>query len=172
MRDSTPPTMGSLGDGLQAEFMESAMAGSTSLSTLEGEFWKLGWPSKYLYNSVIHLSRNFWISNNPCRYWTMGNDEEGKSAKSDKTSPPATPVSFILDGLQAEFMESSMARSTSLSTPEGEVNSLMQQVADDYGLKVSVGQPQPGAHVGPTKETEKVHEDNLSRRLVELKAKS
>ncbi|KAF4352603.1 hypothetical protein F8388_019666 [Cannabis sativa] len=49
------------------------------------------WPSKYLYNSVIHLSRNFWISNNPCRYWTMGNDEEGKSAKSDKTSPPATP---------------------------------------------------------------------------------
>ncbi|KAF4370512.1 hypothetical protein G4B88_021691 [Cannabis sativa] len=75
------------------------------------------------------------------------------------------------DGLQAEFMESAMAGSTSFSTPEGEVNSLMQQVADDYSLEVSVGQPQPGAHAVPTKETEKVHEDNLSRRLAELKAK-
>uniref|UniRef100_A0A803QD02 Uncharacterized protein n=1 Tax=Cannabis sativa TaxID=3483 RepID=A0A803QD02_CANSA len=68
-------------------------------------------------------------------------------------------------------MESAMAGSTSFSTPEGEVNSLMQQVADDYSLEVSVGQPQPGAHAVPTKETEKVHEDNLSRRLAELKAK-
>ncbi|KAF4352602.1 hypothetical protein F8388_019665, partial [Cannabis sativa] len=88
-----------------------------------------------------------------------------------KTTMRASTPPTMGNGLQAEFMESSMARSTSLSTPEGEVNSLMQQVADDYGLKVSVGQPQPGAHVGPTKETEKVHEDNLSRRLVELKAK-
>ncbi|KAK9069727.1 hypothetical protein SSX86_010121 [Deinandra increscens subsp. villosa] len=71
----------------------------------------------------------------------------------------------------AEFMESSMAGSTSLSTPEGEVNSLMQQVADDYGLEVSVGLPQPAAHAVPTKNSEKVDEDDLSRRLAELKAR-
>ncbi|KAK1577072.1 hypothetical protein Q3G72_018777 [Acer saccharum] len=58
-----------------------------------------------------------------------------------------------------------------LSTLEGEVNSLMQQVADDYGLEVSVGLPQPAAHAIPTKQPEKVDEDDLSRRLAELKAR-
>ncbi|ONK78944.1 uncharacterized protein A4U43_C01F1280 [Asparagus officinalis] len=60
---------------------------------------------------------------------------------------------------------------TSLSTPEGEVNSLMQQVADDYGLEVSVGLPQAAAHAIPAKEKEKVDEDDLSRRLAELKSR-
>ncbi|XP_062008559.1 ESCRT-related protein CHMP1B-like [Rosa rugosa] len=78
---------------------------------------------------------------------------------------------FVNMEVQAEFMESSMAGSTSLSTPEGEVNSLMQQVADDYGLEVSVGLPQPAARAVPTKEADKVDEDDLSRRLAELKAR-
>lgn len=78
---------------------------------------------------------------------------------------------FVNMEVQAEFMESAMAGSTSLSTPEGEVNSLMQQVADDYGLEVSVGLPQPAAHAVPTKQQEKVDEDDLSRRLAELKAR-
>ncbi|GMI86075.1 CHARGED MULTIVESICULAR BODY PROTEIN/CHROMATIN MODIFYING PROTEIN1B, vacuolar protein sorting 46.1 [Hibiscus trionum] len=78
---------------------------------------------------------------------------------------------FVNMEVQAEFMESAMAGSTSLSTPEGEVNSLMQQVADDYGLEVSVGLPQPAAHAVPTKTQEKVEEDDLSRRLAELKAR-
>ncbi|KAL2493213.1 ESCRT-related protein CHMP1A [Abeliophyllum distichum] len=78
---------------------------------------------------------------------------------------------FVNMEVQAEFMESSMAGSTSLSTPEGEVNSLMQQVADDYGLEVSVGLPQPAAHAIATKNEEKVDEDDLSRRLAELKAR-
>jgi len=75
--------------------------------------------------------------------------------------------------VQAEFMESAMAGSTSLSTPEGEVNSLMQQVADDYGLEVSVNLPVAAAHAVPVKEkdAEKVDEDDLSRRLAELKAR-
>ncbi|THU57173.1 hypothetical protein C4D60_Mb03t00720 [Musa balbisiana] len=42
---------------------------------------------------------------------------------------------FVNMEVQAEFMEGAMAGSTSLSTPETEVNSLMQQVADDYGLE-------------------------------------
>ncbi|XP_078163276.1 ESCRT-related protein CHMP1-like [Carex rostrata] len=80
---------------------------------------------------------------------------------------------FVNMEVQAEFMEGAMAGSTSLSTPEGEVNSLMQQVADDYGLEVSVGLPQPAAHAIPAKEkeNEKVDEDDLSRRLAELKAR-
>ncbi|KAK4395167.1 ESCRT-related protein CHMP1B [Sesamum angolense] len=78
---------------------------------------------------------------------------------------------FVNMEVQAEFMESSMAGSTSLSTPEGEVNSLMQQVADDYGLEVSVGLPQPAAHAVSVKNSEKVDEDDLTRRLAELKAR-
>ncbi|KAK4760776.1 hypothetical protein SAY87_005669 [Trapa incisa] len=78
---------------------------------------------------------------------------------------------FVNMEVQAEFMESAMKGSTSLSTPEGEVNSLMQQVADDYGLEVSVGLPQAAAHAIPTTSSEKVDEDDLSRRLAELKAR-
>lgn len=79
---------------------------------------------------------------------------------------------FVNIEVQAEFMENSIAGSTSLSTPEGEVNTLMQQVANDYGLEVSVGVPQPAAHAIPTKSSEaKVDEDDLSRRLAELKAR-
>lgn len=78
---------------------------------------------------------------------------------------------FVNMEVHAEFMESAMAGSTSLSTPEGEVNSLMQQVADDYGLEVSVGLPQPAAHAVPTSQSETVDEDDLSRRLAELKSR-
>ncbi|KAL9683197.1 hypothetical protein QQ045_015014 [Rhodiola kirilowii] len=79
---------------------------------------------------------------------------------------------FINMEVQAEFMESSMAGSTSLSTPEGDVNSLMQQVADDYGLEVSVGLPQAaGRAIASLAQAKKVDEDDLSRRLAELKAR-
>jgi charged multivesicular body protein 1 len=78
---------------------------------------------------------------------------------------------FVNMEVQAEFMESSMAGSTSLSTPEGDVNSLMQQVADDYGLEVSVGLPQAAAHAVSVKTAEKVDEDDLTKRLAELKAR-
>lgn len=78
---------------------------------------------------------------------------------------------FVNMEVQAEFMESSMAGSTSLSTPEADVSSLMQEVADDYGLEVSVGLPQAAAHVVSGKEKDKVDEDDLSRRLAELKAR-
>ncbi|XP_074287361.1 ESCRT-related protein CHMP1A-like [Silene latifolia] len=77
---------------------------------------------------------------------------------------------FVNMEVQAEFMESSMAGSTSLSTPETEVNSLMQQVADDYGLEVSVGLPQAAGHaVAAPKADVKVDEDDLTARLAALK---
>ncbi|MED6135387.1 hypothetical protein PIB30_045969 [Stylosanthes scabra] len=54
---------------------------------------------------------------------------------------------------------------------EKEEKSEKLKVADDYGLEVSVGLPQPAAHAVPAKETEKVDEDDLTRRLAELKAR-
>ncbi|MCL7039036.1 hypothetical protein MKW94_019877 [Papaver nudicaule] len=78
---------------------------------------------------------------------------------------------FVNMEVQSEFMESSMAGSTSLSTPESDVNNLMQQVADDYGLEVSVGLPQAAGHAIPSASTEKVGEDDLTRRLAELKSR-
>ncbi|CAO2817204.1 unnamed protein product [Amaranthus hypochondriacus] len=78
---------------------------------------------------------------------------------------------FVNMEVQAEFVESSMAGSTSLSTPETEVSSLMQQVADEYGLEVSKGLPQAAAHtIAAPKVKEKANEDDLSRRLAELKS--
>lgn len=78
---------------------------------------------------------------------------------------------FVNMEVQSQFVESAMAGSTSLSTPEDEVNSLMQQVADDYGLEVSVGLPQPASQPIPEEETASVSENDLSRRLAELKAR-
>lgn len=79
---------------------------------------------------------------------------------------------FVNMEVQSEFVENAMAGSTSLSTPEDEVNSLMQQVADDYGLEVSVGLPQPASHAVPAaQEPEVSAEDDLSRRLAELKSR-
>eukprot|EP01018_Ginkgo_biloba_P003306 Gb_30102 [translate_table: standard] len=79
---------------------------------------------------------------------------------------------FVNMEVQSEFVESAMAGSTSLSTPEDDVNSLMHQVADDYGLEVSVGLPQAGTNAVPLKEkAPAVSEDDLSRRLAELKSR-
>ncbi|GJW83460.1 ESCRT-related protein CHMP1A [Tanacetum coccineum] len=79
---------------------------------------------------------------------------------------------FVNMEVQAGFMESSMAGSTSLSTPEGEVNSLMQQVAEEYGLEVSVGLPKAVGRVVDGREKGVVEEEgDLGRRLAELKAR-
>lgn len=53
----------------------------------------------------------------------------------------------------------------------GEVCALTFCVADDYGLEVSVGLPHPAGHTIPTATEEKVDDDDLSRRLAELKAR-
>ncbi|EFJ11961.1 hypothetical protein SELMODRAFT_125104 [Selaginella moellendorffii] len=82
---------------------------------------------------------------------------------------------FVNMEVQSEFVETAMAGSTSLSTPEDQVNTLMQQVADDYGLEVSVGLPQAASHtVPPIKEAaiDQADESDLSRRLAELKSRS
>ncbi|OVA20393.1 Snf7 [Macleaya cordata] len=81
---------------------------------------------------------------------------------------------FVNMEVQASFTEKSMAGTTSLSTPEGELGSLMQQVADDYGLEVCMKLPQAGKEVVGVKEKAGgavVSEEELSRRLADLKSK-
>lgn len=77
---------------------------------------------------------------------------------------------FVNMEVQAQFVEESMAGSTSLSTPEDAVKDLMQQVADDYGLQISVGLPQADAQT-LQEPSEVPEEDELSRRLAELKSR-
>ncbi|XP_058070501.1 ESCRT-related protein CHMP1-like [Magnolia sinica] len=79
---------------------------------------------------------------------------------------------FVNMEVQSSFTEKAMAGTTSLSTPEGEVGSLMQQVADDYGLEVSVKLPQAGNQaLGLKEKGVAVSEEELSRRLADLKSK-
>ncbi|XP_043705205.1 ESCRT-related protein CHMP1B-like [Telopea speciosissima] len=61
-------------------------------------------------------------------------------------------VEAQINKVRSEFLESSMGGSgrTSHSMPEGEVNNLMLQVANDSGLEVSVGLPHPAADAGRT----------------------
>ncbi|KAG8380059.1 hypothetical protein BUALT_Bualt07G0154100 [Buddleja alternifolia] len=100
---------------------------------------------------------------------SLGSTLDSKNLQKMSETMDQFEKQFVNMEVQAEFMESSMAGSTSLSTPEGDVNSLMQQVADDYGLEVSVGLLEPGANAVSVKNSEKVDEDDLSRRLTELK---
>ena len=77
---------------------------------------------------------------------------------------------FVNMEVQSQFVENAMAGSTYLSTPEDQVNTLMQQMVDDYGIEVSVGLPQVIVHAIPTK-SEKVEQNDLSQRLAELKSR-
>lgn len=72
--------------------------------------------------------------------------------------------------VSSAHMENVMASGTALSTPEDQVNSLLQQVADEHGLEVKIGLPQAANHAVPEKEAAEPNaEDDLSRRLAELR---
>lgn len=43
--------------------------------------------------------------------------------------------------VQTQFMEGSMGQTTTLTTPQDEVDSLMQQVADEHGLELNMALP-------------------------------
>ena len=46
--------------------------------------------------------------------------------------------------IQSEFVNDAMNNQASLSTPEDQVSSLMQEVADEHGLDVQLNMPQAG----------------------------
>lgn len=75
---------------------------------------------------------------------------------------------FVNMEVQAEVMENAMQGSTAMATPEDDVNLLIAQVRDEYGLEVSQSLPQASsAPIATTSEASA--EDDLTRRLAELK---
>lgn len=72
--------------------------------------------------------------------------------------------------LQTEFVETAMTNQANLSTPEDEVNSLMTQVADEYGLETGINLPQASAQKVPGQAVAEP-ENDLSKRLAELRGK-
>jgi len=73
--------------------------------------------------------------------------------------------------VQTEFVENAMSNQMSLSTPETEVNGLLQQVADEHGLEVQLGLPDAATTVPPqsAKVQAPADEVDLSKRLQELR---
>ena len=66
--------------------------------------------------------------------------------------------------VQSQAMEQSMSNTVTLSIPEDSIDSLIQEVADEYGLEVELrGQSVPSSSIGTTAE-----QDELSQRLAKL----
>jgi len=70
--------------------------------------------------------------------------------------------------VQSQYIENAMSQTTTLSTPQDQVESLIQQVAEEHGLEVAE-QLNP---LAPSKETAVAvaQQDELSARLAKLKS--
>ncbi|CAL5224278.1 g6940 [Coccomyxa viridis] len=74
--------------------------------------------------------------------------------------------------VQSQFVESAMNNQASLSTPEEDVNMLMQQVADEHGLETQLNMPQAGTAVPAAAQQQAAKPDaDLSERLAQLRGK-
>jgi len=71
--------------------------------------------------------------------------------------------------VQSQVMENTMANSSTLSTPQGDVDSLMQQVADEAGLELNMDLPQAqSTSIGASTQAS-TEQDELSQRLARLR---
>lgn len=72
--------------------------------------------------------------------------------------------------VQSSYMENAMSDTTTLSVPQGQVDSLMQQVADEAGLELNMELPsgQQSQPIG-TASTASAEQDELSQRLAKLR---
>lgn len=74
--------------------------------------------------------------------------------------------------VQTEFVEGAMSNQAVLSTPEEDVNLLMQQVADEHGLETSLGLPNAASAPAQKAPATGVDADSdLTKRLAELKGR-
>uniref|UniRef100_A0A8C4R3C9 Charged multivesicular body protein 1B n=1 Tax=Eptatretus burgeri TaxID=7764 RepID=A0A8C4R3C9_EPTBU len=86
-------------------------------------------------------------------------------------------VSHLMDQFERQFetldvqtqqMDESMGQSTTLSTPQSQVDSLMHQMADEAGLELQLELPQgEGGSIGAS--TASGEQDELSQRLARLR---
>lgn len=72
--------------------------------------------------------------------------------------------------VQSSYMENAMSDTTTLTVPQGQVDSLMQQVADEAGLELNMELPsgQQSQPIG-TASTASAEQDELSQRLAKLR---
>jgi charged multivesicular body protein 1 len=74
--------------------------------------------------------------------------------------------------LQTQVMDDVMGAQANLSTPEDDVNSLIQQVADEHGLETSLNLPAAGkAAAASATASTAVEQDPLAARLAELRGR-
>ncbi|KAI9217391.1 putative DID2-class E vacuolar-protein sorting and endocytosis factor [Blastocladiella britannica] len=74
--------------------------------------------------------------------------------------------------VQTQFMEGAMGTSTAMSTPQGEVDSLMQQVADEHGLELNMALGEHAVASAALSEpagADPVRQEALSARLAALR---
>jgi len=103
-----------------------------------------------------------------------------KSMESAMKSMNLEKVSQLMDKFEQQFenldvqsqvMENTMMNSSTLTTPQGQVDSLMQEVADEAGLELNMDLPQAqGSTLGASASTQASQEqDELSQRLAKLR---
>lgn len=74
--------------------------------------------------------------------------------------------------LQTQVVDGVMSAQAALSTPEDEVASLVQQVADEHGLETGLNMPSASAaKAGAETVAQPAAEDELSKRLAELRGR-
>jgi charged multivesicular body protein 1 len=70
--------------------------------------------------------------------------------------------------VQAGVMNGAMSTQAALATPPEQVNDLLQKIADENGLEVKLGLPQPGA-TAVTAAPAKEETDDLAARVAALR---
>ncbi|KXJ27509.1 charged multivesicular body protein 1b [Exaiptasia diaphana] len=87
-------------------------------------------------------------------------------------------VSALMDKFEKQFedldvqsaaMDSAMSNTTTLTVPQGQVDSLMQQVADEAGLELNMELPSSQQSAIGTASTASAEQDELSQRLAKLR---
>ena len=73
--------------------------------------------------------------------------------------------------VQTEYMEGAMAGTTTMTTPQGEVETLMQQVADEHGLELNqqLVRLEPSNTLAEPKQKERDEDALLTERLKALR---
>jgi len=102
-----------------------------------------------------------------------------KAMESAMKSMNLEKISMLMDRFEREFenldvqsqvMDSTMANTSTMSTPQGEVDSLMMQVADEAGLELNMDLPQAqSTSLAASSGQASSEQDELSQRLARLR---
>ncbi|XP_002730680.1 charged multivesicular body protein 1b-like [Saccoglossus kowalevskii] len=71
--------------------------------------------------------------------------------------------------VQSSYMENTMSATTTLTVPQGSVDGLMQEVADEAGLELNMELPQGQTSAIGTASAASQEQDELSQRLAKLR---